>query len=204
MAAMSPKVGQRRLNGPQTTGREYRELSEPSSGIQRLDDVVVPMRDGTHLLADVHSPNTDGRFPALVSASCYPRQIQDIGAPMGFIEAGATDFFVPRGYVHVIANVRGTGQSGGEFTFFDGVERRDMHDLVEWAAAQSWVRWHRGHARHQLLRDDAARGSRRAAAAPAGDPLGGYHRRSVRGRVAPRAAQRELRLPVAVRHRDGR
>jgi X-Pro dipeptidyl-peptidase-like protein len=30
---------------------------------------------------------------------------------MGFIEAGASDFFVPRGYVHVIANVRGTGGS---------------------------------------------------------------------------------------------
>ena len=26
----------------------------------------------------------------------YPRQIQDLGAPLGFIEAGASDFFVPR------------------------------------------------------------------------------------------------------------
>ncbi len=42
----------------------------------------------------------------LIAASPYPRQIQDLGAPMGFIEAGASDFFVPRGYVHVIANVR--------------------------------------------------------------------------------------------------
>ncbi len=57
---------------------------------------------------------------------------------MGFIEAGATDFFVPRGYVHVIANVRGTGGSGGEFGFFDGQERQDMHDLVEWAATKPW------------------------------------------------------------------
>ena len=57
---------------------------------------------------------------------------------MGFIEAGATDFWVPRGYVHVIANVRGTGGSGGTFGFFDAQERRDMYDLVEWAAAQPW------------------------------------------------------------------
>jgi putative CocE/NonD family hydrolase len=57
---------------------------------------------------------------------------------MGFIEAGASDFFVPRGYVHVIANVRGTGGSEGTFNFMDAQERSDMHDLVEWAAAQPW------------------------------------------------------------------
>jgi len=130
--------GQRQLNGPQTTGREYRNLSQPVHLTRRDDDVAVELRDGARLLADVHRPDEDGRFPVLVSASPYPRQLQDLGAPMGFIEAGATDFFVPRGYVHVIANVRGTGGSDGTFGFFDEQERRDMHDLVEWAAAQPW------------------------------------------------------------------
>jgi predicted acyl esterase len=99
---------------------------------------AIPMRDGVTLLADIHRPATPGRYPVLVAASPYPRQIQDLGAPMGFIEAGASDFFVPRGYVHVIANIRGSGGSGGTFGFFDGQERRDMHDLVEWAAQQPW------------------------------------------------------------------
>ena len=98
----------------------------------------MAMRDGTVLLADVHRPDGPGRFPVLVAASPYPRQIQDLGAPMGFIEAGASDFFVPRGYVHVIANLRGTGGSEGTFGFFDQQERLDMHDLVEWAAEQPW------------------------------------------------------------------
>jgi len=130
--------GQRRLNGPQTTGRSYRNLSQPAYAMTRDDDVAVPMRDGIALLADVHRPAESGRYPVLVAASPYPRQIQDLGAPAGFIEAGATDFFVPRGYVHVIANCRGTSGSGGTFGFFDGQERRDMHDLVEWAAQQPW------------------------------------------------------------------
>jgi predicted acyl esterase len=130
--------GQRQLNGPQTTGRDYRNLSEPQYRIRREANVDVGTRDGTILLADVHRPDANGRFPALIAASPYPRQIQDLGAPAGFIEAGATDFWVPRGYVHVIANVRGTGGSGGTFGFFDSVERRDMYDLVEWAAAQPW------------------------------------------------------------------
>jgi predicted acyl esterase len=126
------------LNGPQTTGRAYRNLSAVEYGVRHDRNVGAPMRDGIDLLADVHRPDADGRFPALIAASPYPRQIQDLGAPMGFIEAGVTDFWVPRGYVHVIANVRGTGGSGGEFGFFDAQERRDMYDLVEWAAAQPW------------------------------------------------------------------
>jgi uncharacterized protein len=130
--------GQRRLNGPQTTGREYRNLSQPAHAMAEDDDVVVPMRDGVDLLADVHRPAEPGRYPVLMAASPYPRQIQNLGAPAGFIEAGASDFFVPRGYVHVIANCRGTSGSGGTFGFFDGQERRDMHDLVEWAAQQPW------------------------------------------------------------------
>jgi uncharacterized protein len=127
-----------RLNGPQTTGRDYRNLSEPQYHTRRDDNVAIAMRDGTTLMADVHRPDASGRFPALLAASPYPRQIQDLGAPMGFIEAGATDFWVPRGYVHVIANLRGTGGSNGTFGFFDGQERRDTHDLVEWVAAQPW------------------------------------------------------------------
>ena len=130
--------GQRRLNGPQTTGREYRNLSQPTHNMAHDDDVAVPMRDGVMLLADVHRPAASGRYPVLVAASPYPRQIQNLGAPAGFIEAGASDFFVPRGYVHLIANCRGTSGSGGTFGFFDGQERRDMYDLVEWAAQQAW------------------------------------------------------------------
>ena len=130
--------GQRQLNGPQTTGRTYRNLSDPRYRVRHDLNAGVGMRDGVTLLADVHRPDDDGRFPALIAASPYPRQIQDLGAPMGFIEAGASDFWVPRGYVHVIANLRGTGGSGGTFGFFDAQERRDLHDLVEWAAAQPW------------------------------------------------------------------
>lgn len=130
--------GQRHLNGPQTTGRDYRNLSQPQYAVVQENDVAVPMRDGITLLADVHRPTTPGRYPVLIAVSPYPRQIQNTGAPMGIIEAGQSDFFVPRGYVHVIANCRGTSGSGGVFGFCDGQERRDMYDLVEWAAAQPW------------------------------------------------------------------
>src|SRR5664279_444674 len=131
-------VGERRLNGPQTTGREYANLSEPTFTIRRTNNVGVSVRDGTMLLADLFQPDSQGAFPALVSFSPYPRQIQDVGAPLGFIEAGASDFFVPRGYVHLIVNARGTGGSGGAWTLLDSQEREDLYDLIEWVAAQPW------------------------------------------------------------------
>ncbi|MGE3987697.1 CocE/NonD family hydrolase [Pseudorhodoplanes sp.] len=138
MSIAGTEPGERQLNGPQTTGRTYRNLSAPEHAMARDNNIAVPMRDGVTLLADVHRPAEPGRYPVLIAASPYPRQLQDLGAPAGFIEAGASDFFVPRGYVHLIVNLRGTGGSGGTFGLFDAQERRDMHDLVEWAAAQPW------------------------------------------------------------------
>jgi uncharacterized protein len=52
--------GQRQLNGTQTSGRKYRELSPPDYGMTQDDDVVVPMRDGINLLADVYRPDAPG------------------------------------------------------------------------------------------------------------------------------------------------
>jgi hypothetical protein len=76
--------GQRRLNGLQTTGRNYRNLSRPTFEMANDDDVVVPMRDGVTLLADVHRPSTPGKYPVLIAASPYPRQIQNLGTPPPF------------------------------------------------------------------------------------------------------------------------
>ena len=146
------------------------------------------------------SPGCAGPFPVLVAASPYPRQIQDLGAPMGFIEAGASDFWVPRGYVHVIANLRGTGGSGGTFGFFDAQERRDLHDLVEWAAAQPWCDGNVGMIGISYFAMTPAGGGRRTPPTPEGDLPGGRHRRPVRGGDAPRAVQFRLRDTVP---RDG-
>ena len=126
------------LNGLQTSGRSYRNLSAAEHAMQREVDREVPLRDGGHLLADVYRPQAAGRFPVLIAVSPYPRQVQDLGAPTAIIEAGNSEFFVSRGYVHVIANLAGTGGSTGEWRLFDEQERRDLYDLVEWAAGQPW------------------------------------------------------------------
>ncbi len=73
--------GQRHLNGVQTTGREFRNLTEPAYQISQANDVPAPMRDGVELMTDIYRPGTGGRVPALLAYSCYPRQMQNLGAP---------------------------------------------------------------------------------------------------------------------------
>jgi putative CocE/NonD family hydrolase len=90
------------------------------------------------LLADLYLPATRERVPALVAIAPYARQAQYLSLPAGMIEAGQTDFWVPRGYAHLIVNLRGTCGSGGTYGFGEPAERRDLHDVIEWAAAQSW------------------------------------------------------------------
>ena len=102
------------------------ERAPEHAGIVRELDVVVPMRDCVKLVLDVYRPDAPGRFPALFAFGGHPKHIQgpDFAAATppqpswstlwtGHMEAGDTQFFVARGYVHVIGSPRGIGQSEG-------------------------------------------------------------------------------------------
>src|SRR2546423_478181 len=71
-------------------------------------DVKIPMSDGVSLYADVYRPAhgtkaVAGRFPVLLAQTAYNKTVP--GASM------AEDYFVKRGYVEVVMDVRGTGGS---------------------------------------------------------------------------------------------
>jgi predicted acyl esterase len=126
-------------------------ISKRQYGIVAERDVFVPMSDGVNINVDVFRPDGDGKFPALLSMSPYNKEVQSDriwpgsssaihvrGVINTLIEAGNTDFFVRRGYVHIIGSARGTGKSGGAFSFIGAREIRDIYEIVEWAAAQPW------------------------------------------------------------------
>ncbi len=129
--------------------KDWRELiSQPKYGVKVEKDVYVPMRDGVRLAVDIYRPDAKGKFPALLAQSPYGKEIQELqfppqaqGGPLwdGGIEAGDSYYFVPRGYAHIVADVRGTGYSEGEYEcLFSKNEQRDGYDLVEWIAKQPW------------------------------------------------------------------
>ena len=130
--------------------KNWRELiSQPKYDINVERDIYVPMRDGIHLAVNVYRPDAKGKFPALLAMGGYGKELQELLMPPqplfksavwdGTIEAGDTTEIVPRGYVHVIGDVRGIGTSEGEYV--GGTpkqEAEDCHDLVEWIAQQPW------------------------------------------------------------------
>ena len=115
------------------------EQSEARYEIQNDWNQGVAVRDGTKLLLDVYRPNMPGeKFPALCSFSPYTRQLQRDSAPIGQNEAGISEFWVPRGYAHVIVDVRGTNGSEGKWDHWGPQEQQDMVDIIEWVAEQPW------------------------------------------------------------------
>lgn len=114
-----------------------------------IKDLMIPMRDGTHLAADVYIPNDApaSGLPALLAMSAYGKNIQrqmpvqPMPSVLGdaCIEAGWTQDFLDRGYIHVIADSRGIGTSEGEYlSMYSKQESEDGYDLVEWIAKQDW------------------------------------------------------------------
>ena len=122
-----------------TYPRELVRAPEPPAGARKLGDIYVAMRDGIKLAVDVYLPEKEGRYPALLSLSPYMKDIQRKPPHWSHaIESGATSFYVPKGYVHVIAQGRGGGISQGKWQWFDDKERTDGYDLIEWIAQQPW------------------------------------------------------------------
>ncbi|HKW16048.1 MAG TPA: CocE/NonD family hydrolase [Terriglobales bacterium] len=87
-------------------------------------NVVVTMRDGVKLKADIYRPNAEGKFPVLLQRTPYNK---DNGVEFG-IKAAA------QGYVVIFEDVRGRYASEGEWYTFKN-EPNDGYDTVEWAAA---------------------------------------------------------------------
>ncbi|HBH88180.1 MAG TPA: hypothetical protein DDY17_11375 [Syntrophaceae bacterium] len=101
-------------------------------------DVYVSVSDGLRIALDIYRPDKEGKYPALLAMSNYTKELQGSDSPSLCNEAGDTEFFVSRGYVHVIADSRGSGHTGGEFTLFNDREIQDGAELVEWIANQPW------------------------------------------------------------------
>ncbi len=108
-------------------------------GTGALRDLPVTMSDGTILRADVFLPVTlgtttaaPGPFPVLLQQTPYGKEFIEYASAIANTNV---DYLVDRGYIVVIADVRGTGDSGGDFDLFDPVQSTDGVTLAKWAAS---------------------------------------------------------------------
>jgi len=114
-------------------------------GVRRDRGTKVPTSSGVRLDCDVFRPDADGRFPVILSLAPYP--IEDQAAPLtpgpmrypnAHIEAGDPHFYARRGYVHVVGNLPGTGESEGFFDHMGPDTIRAVYDAIAWCAEQPW------------------------------------------------------------------
>lgn len=115
---------------------------------------MIPMRDSVKLAADIYVPDAEEgkKFPALLAYGIwnkeyssdlqwkYPPQPPPSFLWSGSAEAGNSEYLVSRGYVHVLAQIRGVAHSEGLFEDqYQWVSRpSDAYDVVEWVAEQPW------------------------------------------------------------------
>jgi predicted acyl esterase len=131
------------------------KISESKYKVIVERDVKIKMSDGAEINADIFRPDSDEKFPAIFGYHPYDQEAQTApikpssfstfffrnpGQEKGnaYIEAGDPDAFVRRGYVYVIANIRGTGKSGGKYPFLAPPEAQDGFEIIEWIARQPW------------------------------------------------------------------
>ena len=96
---------------------------------------MIPMRDGVSLEAWITRPShADDKLPAVLELTQYDIDGGRRGEPVAMAK---------RGFVFVMAYVRGRGRSGGVKSDDLGLQvGRDGHDLVEWIAKQPWSDGH--------------------------------------------------------------
>ncbi|MFE9578977.1 CocE/NonD family hydrolase [Nocardia sp. NPDC006044] len=131
-------------------------------GVGEQKNVELPMADGVVLRADVRYPTdasgapASGPFPIVLTQTAYGK---DSGGFMRLLSyeglgpllrnalpsvidvaeqisdaAGYGDYFVKRGYISVIVDIRGTGSSGGQWSILQPQEREDSERVIHWAA----------------------------------------------------------------------
>jgi uncharacterized protein len=103
-------------------------------------DIFITMSDGIEVAVRIYRPDGEGPFPTLFAASPYRYDNDDlpVGTVFFWLETGPIKWYVARGYAYVHLDVRGSGKSGGEFEHYSQRERRDLYEVIEWIARQSW------------------------------------------------------------------
>lgn len=110
------------------------------AGMVTLPTQLITMDDGTRLAAKVTLPAgstgqaASGRFPVVLVQTSYNSEFGSYAAAIG----GADPYIVQRGYATVVVDVRGTGNSEGQWEAFSAREQADYRQVVDWVAQQSW------------------------------------------------------------------
>ncbi len=123
--------------GPITSNLPAQQLEPPIPPpaaryqVEVTKNVMVSMRDGVRLAADLYRPEGAGnKLPVILIRTPYNKDSIDY-------VTGPAKFFAGQGYVVVTQDVRGKYHSEGEFAV-QMADAQDGYDTIGWAATQPW------------------------------------------------------------------
>jgi hypothetical protein len=116
-------------------------------GTASTNDIPVQGAGGTTIRVNEIYPTTasgqpaPGPFPVLLTMTPYGKGQGGSSSPgsassagSGAVTGGADNYLAERGYIEVVEDVRGTGDSAGSWGLFDPIQQQDAIDVVNWAA----------------------------------------------------------------------
>jgi putative CocE/NonD family hydrolase len=110
---------------PPAASPSPKESPPPAADYDLRWGVKIPMRDKVELNATLYLPKSGGKTPLIFTLTPYISDSYHARAA----------YFALHGYAFALVDVRGRGNSAGEFEPF-AQEPRDGHDVVEWLAQQ--------------------------------------------------------------------
>ena len=135
VVALGAAAGPPRNAAQATAAPELRPWpATPPLKVRQMLGVRTPMRDGVHLVSDIWLPPGEGRYPVVLIRTPYERS-GDFYVPDRILKLAQA--WVAHGIGVVNQDVRGRGDSEGEFAFFFN-EAKDGYDTIEWIARQPW------------------------------------------------------------------
>ena len=105
---------------------KFPELSQ-STFTAKTSQIDIPLRDGIVTKAVISQPTNPGKYPVILARTPYGRMLAD----------SEGEYYAKRGYVYIVQDVRGTGDSKGIFDPFT-TESKDGYDTIDWISKQSW------------------------------------------------------------------
>lgn len=137
LCAATPAFAQQRLSKQEALIAKRHAIEKQLEDIAVIDrKVMVKMRDGKRMAADIYRPKHAGKVPAIFVRTPYNFNFWDVklGAPRDMsreLEA------VKRGYAFVEMNERGHFFSEGQWEIL-GTPRTDGSDAIKWMTSQPW------------------------------------------------------------------
>jgi putative CocE/NonD family hydrolase len=124
--------------GPAAAQAPPPKLPQPTYPATVSEEVLIGMDDGVKIAATITLPSQDGatpaagRFPVVLGMTPYGRN--------GVCSCPSGAVYAARGIAVAVADVRGTGGSGGDLSgnYFSPREARDGYQLVEYLGTQPW------------------------------------------------------------------